>query len=362
MARLRGRAEPALLYAGSTDTGRVRPHNEDAFLVSPTVLAVADGMGGHAAGEVASRIAVDTLARVMRKPGKKTADEALTAAIREANQVILERAGEYERFSGMGTTVTAASIITRELTIAHVGDSRAYILRDGRLTQLTEDHSLVHELMREGRLTPEEAANHPQRSVITRALGTEPELEVDILEDLLHPGDVLLLTTDGLTSVVTDEAIQRTLADDAAPAELCSRLIAQANVRGGPDNITVVVARYVGDDTHARPKKRRVWPRLLGVSLAFLLALAVAAGAAYGYLSNNYYLAFSQDRVALHRGLPGAVLGLRLSRVYRVTNIHRDELPGFYQERLTEGIPLTGAEDADRVISEIVLTRQPARP
>lgn len=354
---------PSLTWAAATDRGQVRERNEDALLATPDVLAVADGMGGHAAGEVAAKTAVDTLARVMRRSHKRDAGDALAAAIREANQIILERGAEYEQLEGMGTTVTAAVVRGGILTVAHVGDSRAYILRRGSLEQITQDHSLVGEMVRRGRLTEEEAAVHPQRAVITRALGSAPQLDVDILRHTLEPGDILLLATDGLTGVLPDAMLASVLAhaaDDKAPlSDLCSRLIAQANVRGGPDNITVVVAKYLGSPPNEG--KRTVWRPAVIVTLGFLLIVGLTALGGYRYWSTSYYLGFSGDFVALYQGLPGSVLGRPLSRVYRKTKTHRDELPGYYQERLAQGIPITDTEEADRVISELVLTRQPLK-
>lgn len=353
---------PSLIWAGATDRGQMRDANEDRFLATPDVLAVADGMGGHAAGEVAAGAAVDTLARLMRGSVKRDPEELMTAAIREANQIILERGAEYEQLAGMGTTATAAVVRRGLLTVAHVGDSRAYLFRGGELQQLTEDHSLVGELVRRGRLTAEEAAVHPQRAVITRALGSTPDLDVDIVRQSLEPGDILLLATDGLTGVVPDEMIATTmsqaLATGTSLSDLCSRLIAQANVRGGPDNITVVVAEYLGSSEPAG-SRRTVWRPAVVVTLVFLLVVALAGLGGYRYWSRSYYLGFAGEDLVLYQGLPGSLVGIRLSRVYRRTAIHRDELPGYYQERLTQGIPITDTEEADRIISEIVLTRQP---
>ena len=350
--------EPELHYAGATDRGQQRTGNEDAFLANSRVLGVADGMGGHAAGEIASQTAVDTLTRIMRKRSKHDPAEALVAAVEEANQIIIERGQEYHQLAGMGTTVTAGAVRGDMLTIAHVGDSRAYLFRDGALTQLTQDHSLVAQMVRDGRITPDEAAVHPQRAVITRALGSTPDVEVDIVRQHLLPGDKIMFATDGLVGVLPDPMIARTLAKDAPIGDLCSRLVAQANARGGPDNITVVIAEFSGAP-EGSGKKRTVYRPIIIVTLIFAL---LAGGAAYGvsrYLSGSYYLAFSGDTVALYQGLPGDIFGTKLSRVYRSTGIKREELPGYFQDRLAAGIPITGAEDADRVIQEILLSRRP---
>lgn len=350
------RKKAAFAYAGVTDLGRLRDHNEDAFLIAPFALAVADGLGGHAAGEVAARITVETIERDLKRDTRRDPADALAAAIAEANQAIIERAAASEQLSGMGTTVTAAVLRDSDLTIAHVGDSRAYLLRDGALTQLTEDHSLVWGLVKEGRLTPEEAAAHPQRSVITRALGTAPTVEVDIVRKTLLPGDRILLATDGLTSVVESPLIARGLGENAALGDIGAELVALANARGGPDNITVVLAEYTGSPArHAA--KSRVWPRIIAVTLAFLVLAGLALGAIWVLTSHNYYLAPAGGRVAVYRGLPDPVAGIRLARIYKVTGIRVTDLPIQYQERLRAGMAVTGTAEADRVISELDRSR-----
>lgn len=355
-----GAGHASLVYAGATDRGQVREGNEDSYLATPHVLGVADGMGGHAAGEIASRTAVETLARVTRRRGKRTPAQALTDAIREANDIILERGEEYHQLQGMGTTVTAGVIEDGTLTIAHVGDSRAYLMRDAQLEQITEDHSWVAEMVRDGRLTPEEAENHPQRSVITRALGAPGPLEVDIVQKRLHPGDRILFATDGLTGVLPDQMIARTLRNDAPLGDLCSRLIAQANVRGGPDNITVVIADYV-DEPRGGRHRHTVWRPVLVLSLAFALLAAAGLGWGYWSLASAYYIAFEGQEVVIYQGVPEEVLGQKLYRIYRRTGIMSVELTPYFQERVAQGIPVTGSTDADRVIQQLILSRTPVQ-
>jgi PPM family protein phosphatase len=223
---------------GVTHTGRRRRHNEDSFVHEPPLFAIADGMGGPRAGEVASRLAAGAL-EIGDVAG--TGTERVVALINEANRRVYERSSEDENVSGMGTTITVALVEDSTVTLGHVGDSRAYLARGGSLEQLTEDHSLVAELVRGGKLSREEAEHHPQRAVITRALGTDPDVDVDTFTVQAQPGDVFLLCSDGLTTMIGDETILRVLEerrgdlDDAA-----QELIRLANKAGGDDNITVV--------------------------------------------------------------------------------------------------------------------------
>jgi serine/threonine protein phosphatase PrpC len=227
-------------YAG-TDTGRERRANEDSLLARAPLFVVADGMGGAQAGEVASRIAVESF-----QPGLPDASHPeleLAALARAANARIHELSHANAEQAGMGTTLTAVYVGEQEVAIAHVGDSRAYCLRDGELLRLTDDHSLVDELMRQGRLTPEEAVEHPQRSVITRALGPEGMVEVDTRSFRARAGDVYLLCSDGLTTMISEELIAATLIAHPRLRDAGEALIAAANQAGGRDNITVVLIR-----------------------------------------------------------------------------------------------------------------------
>jgi len=227
--------------AGVTDTGRRRRQNEDAFVCEPPLFAIADGMGGAQAGELASRLA----AAAIEEAGADVSDaEGVAGAVRIANARIFERSLADPAVAGMGTTVTVALVDEQAatLTLAHVGDSRAYLFRAGALEQLTTDHSLVAELVRSGRLTEAEAAVHPHRSVITRALGTEADVEVDTLSLELAPGDLVLLCSDGLSAMVRDDEIARLLEQsDQDPYLAAETLVRAANAAGGEDNVTVVV-------------------------------------------------------------------------------------------------------------------------
>ncbi|HEY8764607.1 MAG TPA: Stp1/IreP family PP2C-type Ser/Thr phosphatase [Solirubrobacteraceae bacterium] len=236
-----------------TDTGRQRRGNEDSSLARPPVFVVADGMGGARAGEVASQIAVEAFEQGL--PSTGTPEQRLAEIVQEANRRIHDVSRvEHER-AGMGTTLTAAFLDDRQVAIAHVGDSRAYLFRNGALKRLTRDHSLVGELVRQGKLTEEQAEEHPQRSIITRALGPEPTVEVDTWTYPASAGDVLMLCSDGLTSMITEERIAEVLASAASLEAAGDELIAQANEAGGRDNITVVLFRLeeVGADALEQP-------------------------------------------------------------------------------------------------------------
>ncbi|MGH3039393.1 MAG: Stp1/IreP family PP2C-type Ser/Thr phosphatase [Gaiellaceae bacterium] len=332
--------------AGRTDPGRVRRRNEDTFVLDPPLFAVADGMGGAQAGEVASRLAAAAF-REFHDADRLAPDERLQAIIQEANRRIYERARADSDVSGMGTTLTAALLTGGRLTVGHVGDSRAYRVRDGELEQLTEDHSLVGDLMRSGRLTPEEADAHPQRSVITRALGTDPEVSVDTLTVDAEPGDLFLLCSDGLTTMVTDEDILSTLSASPTLDAAARELVQAANAGGGEDNVTVVLFGVEGDETAeetlvapavdgngqgdpdeledtltnlqpvptatpapvtasvGKPKKRRRWGRRILWALLALGFVALLLGGALFGLSRAYFVgADEQGNIVVYQGVP----------------------------------------------------------
>jgi serine/threonine protein phosphatase PrpC len=231
-------------HAGLSDVGMEREGNEDSYLEKPPLFVVADGMGGAQAGEVASGIVVSTLATAFEAGDLP---ESLAAAVEEANGRIYSMAKQDRDLEGMGTTATAAWVGDGTLTVAHVGDSRLYRFRGDRFEQLTEDHSLVGGLVRLGKLTPAEAEQHPQRSVILRAVGVEPNVEVDLDEHALEDGDVYLLCSDGLTSMVRDEVVEETLHACPVLADAAEMLVALANAFGGRDNITAVLFRVASD-------------------------------------------------------------------------------------------------------------------
>jgi protein phosphatase len=246
----------------ATDTGLQRPANEDSLLARAPLFVVADGMGGAQAGEVASRIAVESFRHGVEDSAKP--ETALVDLARAANSRIHELSHSNAEQAGMGTTLTAVYVGEKEVTIAHVGDSRAYCLRDGQLLRLTDDHSLVDELMRQGRLTPEEAVEHPQRSVITRALGPEMSVEIDTSSQDGQTGDVYLLCSDGLTTMVPEPQLAELLLAHPKLNEAGEALIAAANEAGGRDNITVVLLRLEELDSTGSPLLKRPGARRRG--------------------------------------------------------------------------------------------------
>ena len=230
---------------GRTDVGRQRTANEDSLAIRPPMFAVADGMGGAKAGEVASALAVEAV----RNAGDsdEPVEEQLAAIVRTANRRIYDLAVADESRRGMGTTLTLVKVHDGEISIAHVGDSRAYRMRDSELSQVTRDHSLVAELERSGQITAEAAEHHPQRSIITRALGPEPDVEVDTYTLSGRDGDLFLICSDGLTSMISDAEVTSILRSAASLDEAAEALVLAANQSGGKDNITVILFR-LGED------------------------------------------------------------------------------------------------------------------
>ncbi len=230
-------------WSQATEVGLVRRQNEDCLCVFPdlALFAVADGMGGHLAGEVASRMAVESLARQMRSEDQGDIVKNLLEGVRRANSTIYAASRDDGSCRGMGTTITAAVIREGDLILAHVGDSRAYIIRGNKIYPLTEDHSLVQEMIRCGGITRDQARDHPHRNVLTRALGTEPLVDVDLIRISLEKGDIILLCTDGLYGLVEDEEILDLVITAGGPDQAVRRLVDEALKRGGIDNISVIV-------------------------------------------------------------------------------------------------------------------------
>jgi len=224
--------------AAVTDPGRTRRHNEDSYVIQPPLFAIADGMGGAVAGEVASRLATAALKEAQANEG---GEERISDLIQEANRRVYDRSSSDPNTSGMGTTITVALVEDEHVAFGHVGDSRAYLIRDAEMEQLTEDHSLVNELLKTGKLSREEAETHPQRSVITRALGTDPDVDVDTFSVRAENGDLFLLCSDGLTDMVSEQAILDVVERNRDDIDGALRaLVKAANRSGGQDNITVV--------------------------------------------------------------------------------------------------------------------------
>ena len=337
-------------FGSRTDIGCLRDHNEDSLVVTPPLFAVADGMGGHAAGEVASEIAV----RVLSELAPEHPDgEALGRAIEEANRAVIQAAREGRGRQGMGTTMTAAMLEGERLVIAQVGDSRAYLLHQGKLQQLTRDHSLMADMIEAGQLTPEEARTHPQRSVITRALGSDAHLHPDIYEINVETGDRLLICSDGLSGMIFDDQIENTLRRVQDPQRCASQLVNEAIAAGGHDNVTVIVADVTGYAEVRRKKLAR--KTKLSIALVLVLLAAIVAGAAWGtqtYLNTAAYLANDNGKVAVYRGVPGSVLGLSFSHLERTTDVTVADLQPGVANRLNEGIRVDDMEAADALVKE----------
>lgn len=337
-------------FGSRTDIGCLRDHNEDSLVVAPPLFAVADGMGGHAAGEVASEIAV----RVLSELAPEHPDgEALGRAIEEANRAVIQAAREGRGRQGMGTTMTAAMLEGERLVIAQVGDSRAYLLHQGKLQQLTRDHSLMADMIEAGQLTPEEARTHPQRSVITRALGSDAHLHPDIYEINVETGDRLLICSDGLSGMIFDDQIENTLRRVQDPQRCASQLVNEAIAAGGHDNVTVIVADVTGYAEVRRKKLAR--KTKLSIALVLVLFAAIVAGAAWGtqtYLNTAAYLANDNGKVAVYRGVPGSVLGLSFSHLERTTDVTVADLQPGVANRLNEGIRVDDMEAADALVKE----------
>ena len=337
-----------LMWGARSDVGCVRPHNEDSYLVQSPLFCVCDGMGGHAAGEVASSIAVETIA----KTAPQAADAArLAAAVEAANAAVIEAALNGLGKPGMGCTATCAYIENDMLAIAHVGDSRAYLLHEGTLIRVTRDHSYVEELVDAGEITADEARVHPNRSVITRALGSDPAMYADHFTLHIEEGDRLILCSDGLSSMIPDSDIEN-IATQSSTAQICvDNLVDAALAAGGHDNVTVVVVDLVDDGVMR--EAQRVRRRNITIAAILALVFVLAAGIwAYTGVTGSYYLGTHQGNVAVWRGLPGKPLGLKLHWLESETSIKLSDLPEDTQNRLKAGIPQTSVDDAQDTISK----------
>jgi protein phosphatase len=394
--------------AGATDVGRVRQINEDRFLVRDDLglYAVADGVGGHQAGEVASQTSVETLQEAFLEP----TTDGLVAAVKAANEAVWRLAQSAAEKRGMGTTLTALALVEENgeehLAVANVGDSRVYLFQRGDLVQVSEDHSLVGELEREGRLTRDEALVHPQRSIITRALGMDPDIEVDSWQLLPYEGDRLLLCSDGLTNEVPDDRIASTLRRIGDPEEAAHDLVRQARAHGGNDNITVVVVNVVDDDhraerssaalaadparplsarptatsvppvgasdgelepspaptmtatreprpptVEARRPRRLTW-RVVAFLVVLTLVLGVAVAAVGWYARRTYYVGLDGDQVAVYKGRPGGLLWFKPTLHQRKPLTVHDVLPSRVAD-LRAGQPEASKADADRYVNRL---------
>ncbi len=357
-------------HSERSDTGQVRPANEDSFLVRLPLFVVADGMGGANAGEVASRAAVETFAEGL-PPGEEIGTR-LAEAVRAANRRINQESSEDVSRRGMGTTVTAALVGDDSVTLAHVGDSRAYLIRAGEIKQLTQDHTLVDELVRQGSLTEAEAAVHPQRSIITRALGPEPTVEVDVETHPLQPDDLLLLCSDGLTGMVAEQEMLAILEGSKSLAAGSRALIDAANAAGGRDNITVLLARVgesasrlgsalptqrkpvVGGAAASSPSRRKRSKKPL-IALATVLAvLALILGAGLQASKAVFFIGTNpQGTVTIYRGLPYELpFGMDLYSQWYASGVPAATVPEAQRQRLLDH-RLRSKRDASDLVASL---------
>lgn len=335
-----------LSWAARSDVGLVRPHNEDSFLVRAPLFAVCDGMGGHAAGEVASSIAVRTIAEMT--PAHAT-DVDLGAAVEAANASIIGAADSGEGKPGMGCTATAAIIEGTRMVVAHVGDSRIYILHAGTLVRITRDHSYVEELVDAGEITADEARVHPSRSIITRALGSDPDMYADHFTLDVEKGDRIIICSDGLSSMIPDSDIEGLACTSPTPKECTDRLVGAALAEGGHDNVTVVTIDVIEDGLAAKHRavsRRNMvhWLILVGCVIAIL-----AGGAAF-FVSNSWYVGNNLGTVGVYQGVKANFLGIGLSHLTETTDIQVADLPVSTQKLLAEGIRVSSQEEADGTI------------
>lgn len=370
-----------IVSSAATDVGRTRQVNEDAYLEHHPLFVIADGMGGHVAGDVASATAIETI----QQGWNGSSDiESITSMIKQANRAIFEKARTDPNLSGMGTTCTAVLLDGSAAHVAHVGDSRAYLFRDGELSQVTEDHTVVGRMEREGKLTAEEAHRHPHRNIITRALGIEDDVEVDTWELELVEGDRLVICSDGLNSMLDDTQIRETLLTGEDATTAARSLVDAANNAGGEDNITVIVLDAVPDDYEAPapppppeqaevaredtapdpryetqmvatpPPPRRRWRRLVWSLVVLALILALAVGAARWALANSWYVGLNDEGyVTIYQGIPDEVASLTLKEAETTTEIHVDDLPEFRREDVREGIKVDSEDQAQETVDNL---------
>jgi serine/threonine protein phosphatase PrpC len=396
-----------LRYAARSDRGLIRDGNQDSVYAGPRLLAVADGMGGMAAGDVASNIVIGAMAPLDEDvPGDALVD-ALRGAVDTANQQLRDTVDANPHLEGMGTTLTAALFSGSKLGMVHIGDSRAYLLRDGEFAQITKDDTYVQMLVDEGRISPEEASSHPQRSLLTRALdGRDIDPEYKVRQVL--PGDRYMICSDGLSGVVSAETIGDTMREFTDPQQCVERLVQLALRGGGPDNITVVIADATDQDIvelapivggaaardrgmsttveestpasrasalHAAPRpatpepngsdnggresdaeEPRRHPARTALLLAGLLII-LGGGLAVGwtYTQRQYYVgATDEGQLAVFQGVPGQIAGLRLSSVHQTSEMELDDLTAVAQERVKQGIHADDEPDAERRLAELI--------
>ncbi|MEV6979967.1 Stp1/IreP family PP2C-type Ser/Thr phosphatase [Sphaerisporangium sp. NPDC051017] len=403
----------ALRYAARSDVGLLREGNEDSAYASPRLLAVADGMGGHAHGEVASSVAITAMSSLDRDAAGGDLLGAIEAAVRDANRKLHEMVGRDPSLKGMGTTLTAMLWSGTRVALVHVGDSRAYLLRNGELYQITHDHTLVQSLVDDGRITQEEAASHPQRSILLRALDGSGEVDPDLSLREAQVNDRYLLCSDGLSSVVSAETLHHTLTTVDEPDAVVRQLIDLANRGGGPDNITCIVADVVeieegqvvaGDaavvgaagssrlrsqppDTPAgrastitapqpvlvdddlddepvggpanavaaprRVKRRRMWPTT--VTVLVLLVILLGGGGYFGWrwTQDQYYVGALGDELVLFRGVGTTIGPIQLNSVVKRTGLSVSSIPEPERDQVRRGMPVTDLKAGQTRIDDL---------
>ena len=398
-----------------TDVGRRREVNEDSFLVHEPLFVVADGMGGHVAGDIASSTAIDTIKEESSSANPQDMN-TLARLVLGANSRIWEKAQSDASLRGMGTTCTLLMLDSSKAHFAHVGDSRAYLWREGKLTQVTEDHTLVGRMVKEGRLSADEAERHPQRSIVTRALGVDSVVEVDLMTVDLQEGDRILICSDGLSSMIDSDSIASILEEESDPQVAAERLVDAANEAGGEDNITVVILdivdgempragatatskrvdtaespgsvpssttapsssemTYAGGGAIAAPpevdrsreervdtardeihdeRPARTWPRKLVVGLVIVVLLGIGAFFGVRYLlSNSWYVGVNDKGfITVYEGIPEEIAGLDLSDEIEVSEIRADQFPDVVSANLGDGIKKDSLEDARTHITNL---------
>ncbi|MFN2594773.1 MAG: Stp1/IreP family PP2C-type Ser/Thr phosphatase [Actinomycetota bacterium] len=367
----------SIRYGVATDVGRVREGNEDSYLVDEPLFVVADGMGGHVAGDVASATAVEVLDS--RSSSLSASDPStLENAIKQANVAIFKKAQSDSSLRGMGTTCTLLLIDGARAELAHVGDSRAYLFRGGRLSQVTEDHTLVSRMVAEGRIGEDEARHHPQRSVITRALGVDADVQVDLMSLSLEEGDRILLCSDGLTTMLENPEVSTVLAAESDPQAAAESLIRAANAAGGEDNITAVVVDVVASKGAApdeegrsaeRPPRTRqdtdpaasLPQRGVGARRTFLVVgVVIVVLAVGGYASARFFLDRSwfvgvndAGYVAIYKGIPDEIAGLTLSSEEQTTSVAASDLCGSLKSNVEDGIKVDSLDAAQQAVQNI---------
>lgn len=327
-------ASATLAWGSRSDVGLVRGHNEDSFLVQAPLFAVCDGMGGHAAGEVASSIAVSTIAE---KAPAGADDVLLGVAVEAANTAVMLGAEQGMGKPGMGCTASCCLIEEGKMAIAHVGDSRIYLLRHGSLVRVTHDHSYVEELVDSGQITADEARTHPSRSIITRALGSDPDMYADHFSLEVSNGDRVILCSDGLSSMIADSEIEALAVSSATPQQAADNLVAAALTAGGLDNVTVVVVDVVDDGT-AEKSRRRLTKRAIGVTATLVGVLLATVLVCLAFVRGEWYLSLNGDTVGIYQGINASVLGIPLGNLVETSAVAVADLPASVQDQLEQGI------------------------